>query len=102
MIALRDALKLIDATDRQGKPVPFSLRYCKISTGEIIVVDKAVKSDQTKHADQNQSGQVKTKLKRKPKHSQNRTRNIRIVGTDQIRTIGIYRITAINGHKIIV
>lgn len=100
MIALLDALNIMDAKTPDGRPVPFSIRFCKITTGEIVFIEKAVKNDITKNPDQRKTGDGPRALKRKPNHTANRTRNIRVVGTDQIRQIGIYRITAINNEKV--
>lgn len=100
MIALLDALNIMDAKTPDGRPVPFSIRFCKISTGEIVFIEKAVKNDITKNPEQRNPGEGPRPVKRRPNHSFNRTRNIRVVGTDQIRCIGIYRITALNSQKV--
>lgn len=102
MLALVDALNIIDAQDQEGRPIPFSLRYCKVTTGEIVDFGKVVKSDITKHKTQSPTGRVVTKLKRKPNHSFNRTRNIRVCGTDQVRCIGIFRILEVNNEKVFI
>jgi len=43
MMALMDALNLMDAADGNGKPLRFSIKFVKKSTGEVITIPDACK-----------------------------------------------------------
>jgi len=42
MIHISRIPQIMERKDRHGKPVPFSLKYVKVSTGEIIEISNAV------------------------------------------------------------
>ena len=107
MIRLIDALNLMDEVDREENPIPFSLKYItynrkKKSGGEIIEIDKAVKCVAMRGGKIVYDTRKKEKdISKNPNHFKNSTRNLNIVGTDQIRKCNIRLITEFNGQKVI-
>ncbi len=101
MLALMDALNLMDAADGSGKPMRFSIKFVKKSTGEIISIPDACKPSGPAGSSAKQgAARVRTSSSRNPAHFKNQTRNIRVYGTEQIRKVCIRLILEVNGHKI--
>ena len=103
MLALVDALNIMDAVDSKGKPMRFSISFVKKSTGEIIRIPDASKPQRSARVEARHTlsnDRLPDYQKRNPNHYLNQTRNILIGGTDQIRKLHIRLITEFNGHKI--
>ena len=101
MMALMDALNLMDAADSSGKPLRFSIKFVKKSTGEVITIPDACKPSGP--AGSSAKGGRAASLaptSRNPSHFKNQTRNIRVYGTEHIRKVCIRLILEVNGHKI--
>jgi len=103
MLALVDALNIMDAVDERGRSLPFSIAFVKKSTGEIIRIPDASKPRLSRRVEMRNSFNA-TKApdvqKKNPNHYLNNTRNIVIGSSQQIRKIHIRLITEFNGHKI--
>jgi hypothetical protein len=103
MLALADALNIMEARDQRGKPVLFSIAFVKKSTGELIRVPSAHKPTLSPRADARAKAALENVPQydsRNPNHYLNQTRNIQVAGTSQIRKVCIRLITEVNGHKI--
>lgn len=101
MLALMDALNLMDAADSRGRPMRFSIRFVKKSTGEIITIPDACKPSGPAGTQAKLSKAASSRRSaRNPDHFKNQTRNIRVYGTEQIRKVCIRLILEVNGHKI--
>lgn len=101
MILLKDALDIMDARDPNGDPVRFSLRFVKLSTGEVISIDKAHRSFVKTPgigAPAVAKGEVKSKS---PNHVANDTRNIVVDSSGQVRKVKIRLITHINNIPVV-
>jgi hypothetical protein len=113
MIALADALNIMEKKNDQGEPEPFSLRCVTYNEqlqtgGEFLEIEKGVLNDsresiieasplQKLNADIHQREE---RLKKNPHHSENFTRNIRILPGNNIRKIHALLITEFNGEKV--
>lgn len=107
MIRLIDALNLMDEVDREGIPVPFSIKYVTYNRkgktgGEVVEIERAVKCVGMRGGKIVHDTRQKEKdaSKKPPNHFKNSTRNLNIVGTDQIRKCNIRLITEFNGQKV--
>jgi hypothetical protein len=100
MMALMDALNLMDAADSSGKPLRFSIKFVKKSTGEIISIPDACKPSGPAGTSAKGGRAAKAPASRNPSHFKNQTRNVRVFGTEQIRKVCIRLILEVNGHKI--
>lgn len=110
MILLKDALKLMDAVDETGKPVPFSVLFCTYSAtrkdgGKLIYLESATKASaraEKKKGSQAPKGVISERLSGKnPHHSENKTRNFRVTANGEIRKARIRLIIEVNGQKVI-
>ena len=106
MIRLIDALNLMDEVDKEGSPVPFSIKYVTYNRksktgGEVISIAHAMKCVTKRGGKVVYDGRQKSGSKRNPNHFKNSTRNLNIAGTDQIRKCNIRLITEFNGQKVI-
>ena len=106
MIRLVDALNLMNEMDQEDKPVPFSIKFVTFNRrndtgGELISIDQAVKCITKRKGKIVYDLRKMTTQKKPPNHFKNSTRNINIVGTDQIRKCNIRLITEFNGQKVI-
>lgn len=109
MISLRDVLLMMEAEDEQGYQIPFSLRFVtydkqKQTGGEIIDAKKAVLLKSGKKDFERKTG-IRNKedpdqIKKKPNHFKNRTRNIMLLPSKQIRKVHIYLITRFNDERV--
>lgn len=100
MMALMDALNLMDAADSNGKPLRFSIKFVKKSTGEIITIPDACKPSGPAGTSAKGGRVAPASASRNPSHFKNQTRNVRVFGTEQIRKVCIRLILEVNGHKI--
>lgn len=101
MILLKDALDIMDARDPNGDPVRFSLRFVKLSTGEVISIDKAHRSftkTQGIGSAVVSKGEVKSKS---PNHFHNDTRNVIVDSSGEVRKVKIRLITHINNIPVV-
>ena len=106
MIKLLDALNLMDAIDKEDKPIPFSITYVTYNRknktgGEVVSIEQAVKCITMRKGKVVYDTRKMSSAKRPPNHYRNSTRNLLIVGTDQIRKLNIRLITEFNGQKVI-
>ena len=94
MIRLIDALNLMDQKNKEGEPIPFSIKYVtfnrkKKTGGEIIAIEKAPKCVGTRKGKIIHDKKESTNQRRPPNHFKNSTRNLNILNTDQIRKCNI-------------
>lgn len=101
MIALREVVNIMDAVDRNGSPIPFSMTVIKRSTGEIKKYERATKlaSERREKPAKGIPAPVTEVQRRNPNHSFNQTRNIQLPNKD-IRKIHLRLITEFNGHQV--
>ena len=88
----------MDAVNNEGKPLSFSIRFVKKSTGELIDIDSAHLS-RTPMIPGKVPAKKSTSTKR-PNHYLNETRNIVIDSSDQIRKVCLRLITRVNNQPV--
>ena len=107
-ISLKNAVAIIDMVDASGNAIPFDLTfrtYQKFSkTGGKLLRYNQVKKLRSKKSTPSESSmlvavQSPTGVKRKPRHYENRTRNLELQN-GEIKKIHIRLITSINEKKI--
>jgi hypothetical protein len=110
VISLVDALTLMDESDLNGNPIPFSISfftYAKSTKigGELKHLPAATVCRGRKVTRSNGRAQFfqenKTSPKRNPNHSQHGTRNFKIHGSEQIVKVHIRLIHDYNGMKVV-
>lgn len=103
MLALVDALNIMDAVDQNGVPLKFSISFVKKSTGEILRIPSASKPRLSRRVElrhKHSQEHMPEHQKKNPNHYLNQTRNIQIASSKEIRKVCIRLITEFNGHKI--
>ena len=96
MILLRNALDIID----NGEPFHVTVVTCDLERntgGKIVKFGPAVLNQPQKQS--RKKGKVPIQKLRNNRH--NNTRTIRLIGSNQIRTIHVQLITELNGEKVI-
>lgn len=108
-IQLLDALRLMEARDRNGVQIPFDISYykydprAKSGNGTIkelpgaVILTKASLKAKSKSL---QNGKYAYRKSKPPNHQQNGTRNLTIPGTDQVYKVNIFLIREINGMPV--
>ena len=96
----------MDEVDRDGNPVPFSIKYVTYNRknktgGEVVSIAQAMKCVTKRGGKIIYDTREKSGSKRNPNHFKNSTRNLNIVGTDQIRKSNIRMIIEFNGQKVL-
>lgn len=102
MLALADALNIMDSVDPSGQPVQFSIRFVKRKNGELVFYPKASKAKTQAPVELPRKADMlpaPDRIKRSPNHSKNQTRNL-LLPDGRIRKIHIRLITEFNGHQI--
>jgi hypothetical protein len=82
MIHLNDALTKSEEKDLNGKPLPFAIEFIKLSTGEVVKIDKAIRAGLNHNM------------------NNNATIGIRAIGSDQVRAVKIRLIKSFNNEKV--
>jgi hypothetical protein len=96
VILLQDALQLMNQTDRNGLPIPFSVEFVThndagVECGRIKSIEKATMVSIIR------GKVVKNNSLRNPNHWKNATRNIKEAGLERIYKVHIWLITKVNG-----
>ena len=101
MIRLIDALNQMEATDRNGRMIPFSLKFYT-KEGYLIEINKGMKVAGVRNGKPYFDAHSKTeaRIERNPNHFKNSTRNILIPESGKIRKAKIRLMTEFNGEKI--
>jgi hypothetical protein len=107
-ISFNDFIVLLNKYDEKNDAIPFSLKFITADKkrnigGEIIEIEKAIKCVGKKDNKIIYCTSVKdlTLNKKNPHHKENKTMNIYILGSQQIRKIHPRLCLEINGLKII-
>lgn len=107
MIRLKDVLADMEKEDELGNPIPFSLKYVaydreKQKGGHIIEIRNAVllKSGKRELGKDPKHTDDPDQIRKNPHHWQNRTRNIVVLPSKQIRKVHIYLITRYNEQRV--
>lgn len=108
-IYLKDALKIMQLKDRDSKPFPFNMTYRTFNEqnkkGGKLKIYENVKYLPERNPNAPQSKSVEAifaedKAEKKPRHYENRTRNIELANGN-IKSIRIDFIISINNQKVI-
>lgn len=108
-IYLKDALKIMQLKDREGKPFPFDITYRTFNSqtrqgGKLkTYIGAKYLPEANPNAPQSKSIQAifsETKSEKKPSHFENRTRNIELQNGN-IKKLRIDFIISINNRKVI-
>ena len=100
LISLRDALHSLDGVDVNGVPERHSLKFVKMSTGEIVFVERCHKLSAKGNATLQVEPVRLKKNARKPHHFKNMTRNIVIDASGQTRKFHIRSLVEFDGKKV--
>lgn len=106
MIKLSDALRLIEAHDERGEPIPFSMKWVTHNRsnktgGKFKSVNRAVISGAEKSANPQKFKHQWRKEKKNPMHSKNATRNIKCLDSKKIYKVNIWLIIRVKGQKVV-
>lgn len=107
MISLKDALDTMNKLDQFGKPVPFSCVYCTFSRqrkagGELIKIEQAIISKPLKKSPQKKVAAVATNNGgQQTQHFLNKTRNIKLMPSGEIRKFRIRMLLEFNGQQVV-
>jgi len=111
-IYLKEVLNQMKTPDKEGLAVPFSIKartYQRFSKtgGRMLSYETAKLVMQETVKDRNSISSLMTKSKSRPSHRkspghfENKTRNIRVLPSGDIKKINILFITEFNGKKVI-
>lgn len=100
MIFLNDVLKAMEELDQNNNLKPFSIEVVtadrsRRTGGEILSIENAVL---TRTSKEKRDSAIQTGSRN---HYKNSTRNIKVLGTDQVRCIHIRLITKFNNHQVV-
>lgn len=107
MISLKDALDAMNKLDQFERPVPFSLVYCTFSRqrqagGELIKIERAIINKPLKKSAQKKVAALAAKNGgQQTQHFNNKTRNIKLMPSGEIRKFRIRMLLEFNGQQVI-
>ena len=92
--------------DQYGKPVPFSLVYCTFSRqrqqgGQLIKIEQAIINHGMKSNQKKVAAKAANKGGQHTQHFANKTRNIKLLPSGEIRKFRIRMLLEFNGKQVI-
>lgn len=107
MISLKDALDTMNKLDLYGKPVPFSCVYCTFSRqrqagGELIKIERAtINTPKKKSLQKKVAALAANNGGQQTQHFINKTRNIKLMPSGEIRKFRIRMLLEFNAQQVI-
>lgn len=96
-IHLLDALRIMEARSIKGSQIPFSIEVCTLK-GELQLYENAVIASDNKPKPKTSR---KSKPKTEKKYFDKGLRLIRVIDTEEIRAVKIWRIMRVNNLRVI-